>query len=376
MKSIMIIKECLFRERKIPELLEKIGCHHIKQEQSGKLFTAGLPDGDNTRSVQIRNNVYLGAHIRSRGISKIDVIGIVAYVLFREQNSTLSPEENIRKHIREAIKWIEENFNIRDDFDDGKVSILDLDWVKEARGIKIKENKPLNQETALSSYIQEPSFEWIREGIDYDTQKRFNICFNSCDNQIIIPIYDYTGKIIGTKARNQNMHKYTSKYIYDKPCNASLNLYGLHIAKDYIDKRKAIIVFEAEKSVMKGYQYGFPICVALGCKDITITQVHLIRKFWNKDIRIFIALDKDVYFHNGRYDFFHFEDMAKMFPENIRENIYYLIDTKKILGEKDAPVDKGKDVFITILKHSVPYKKVLEINTKLRKTWEEEEKEE
>lgn len=363
MKSVMAIKESIYKDCKIAEVLEKIGCHHVKSEQNGNLFVAGLPDGDNKRSVQVKNNVYLNANIRSRGVGSIDIVGVVAYVLFRSNDNNISVEEDIKNNISKAIEWIENNLTLRD-VGDFNASLLNLGWVYNARGLKYEGNTPLDPNTALMSYVPRVSALWIKEGISYEIQKYFNVMFNPCENQIVIPIYDYENNLIGVKARNLDMHKHDMKYIYDKPCNASANLYGLNLAKEYIQRKKAIILFEAEKSVMKGLQYGYNCCCALGCKDITSTQVSLIKKFWNKEVRIFIGVDKDVYYHDKRYDFFQFFNIANMFPENMRSNILFIMDTKGYLEEKDAPVDKGKETFDVLLAHSVSYKKILEIENK------------
>lgn len=363
MKSVMAIKESIYKDCRVIEILEKLGCHHIKPEQNGDLFVAGLPDGDNKRSVQIKNNVYLNANIRSRSISGIDIIGVISYVLFRSNDNNITIEEDIKNNIPKAIEWIESNFKLRD-VGNFNASLLNLGWVYNARGLKYEGNKPLDPKIALMSYIPRVSALWIKEGINYDIQKYFNIMFSPCENQIIIPIYDYENNLIGVKARNLDMHTHTMKYIYDKPCNASANLYGLNFAKTHIQEKKAIILFEAEKSVMKGLQYGYNCCVALGCKDITSMQISLIQKFWNKEVRIFIGVDKDVYYHDNRYDFFQFFNLANMFPENMKENIYFIMDTKGYLDEKDAPVDKGKKIFDTLLSHSVSYWKILAIENK------------
>lgn len=365
MKSVMAIKESIYKDCKIQEVLEKLGCHHIKIEQNGNLFVAGLPDGDNKRSVQIKNSVYLNANIRSRSILHIDIIGVVAYILFRSNDNNISIEQDIKQNISKAMEWIENNISLRD-VGDFNASLLNLGWVYNARGLKYEGNKPLDQETAFMSYLPRVSAIWIKEGINADIQKYFNIMFSPCENQIIIPIYDYENNLIGVKARNLDMHQHTMKYIYDKPCNASANLYGLNFAKEHIQEKRAIIIFEAEKSVMKGLQYGYNCCTALGCKDITSMQVSLIKKFWNKDVRIFIGVDKDVYYHDNKYDFFQFFNLANMFPDNMKDNLFFIMDTKSYLDEKDAPVDKGKQVFDILLRHSVPYKKILEIE-KIRK---------
>jgi DNA primase len=46
------IKKRIHTEEKIEHVLELLECWGIETEQAGKLFVAGLPDGNNSRSVQ------------------------------------------------------------------------------------------------------------------------------------------------------------------------------------------------------------------------------------------------------------------------------------------------------------------------------------
>lgn len=331
--NIVNFKKNIYDNNKIPEILSKLGCHNIAYEQGCKIITAGLPDGDNRRSIQIKNNTYLDACIRSKGITGIDVFDVVSYIKFNEETKA-----DMKYSRTMAINWVKRMLDME------LKDYSNFEWAKEVN-TKPK-NKPLNK-NILKQYIQLPNKEWITEGISYDTQQFFGIAYNLENNQIIIPIYNKDDELIGVKARNLDNHRYDMKYIYLYPCNANANLYGLNVAKRHIHKTNQVILFESEKSVMKAFQYGYRNTVALGCKDLTLSQLGLLKEYLNKDTKIILAFDKDVYYNNGQYDFSHLRNVEKMFKNN---RVYAIIDKDDSLKIKDAPVDKGKEVFNKLLK--------------------------
>lgn len=333
--DIVNFKKNIFNNNKIEELLIKLGCHNVKKEQSGKIITAGLPGGDNRRSVQVKNNPYLDACIRSKGITGIDLFDVVSYVAFNE--TTL---DGMSYNRTLAINWVKRNLDIElKDF-----STTNLTW---AEDISKPKNKPLNKQV-LKQYIMLPHHSWIKEGISYETQTFFNIGYNLENNQIVIPIYNQDDELIGVKARNLDTHRYEYKYTYLYPCIASNNLYGLNIAKRHIKKVDMVILFESEKSVMKSFQYGYRCAVALGCSDLTQTQLNLLKEYLSPTIKIILAFDKDVYYKKGKFNFDHLKKIDSMF----KQNTYAIIDKDGILGEKDAPIDCGKENFNKLLKQA------------------------
>lgn len=336
--DIVNFKQNIYENNKIPDILIALGCHDVKAEQSSKIFTAGLPDGNNRRSVQVRNNHYLDACIRSKGITGIDIFDIVSYIKFHEET-----KDDMKYSRTLSINWVKRLL----DLDLKEYPSVDLEWAKKIN------SKPKNQilkKSILKQYLPYPNQMWIDEGINRHTQTFFGISYNLEYNQIVIPIYNDEGELIGVKARNLDTNKYDNKYIYLYPCNASMNLYGLHIAKKHIPKINQIILFEGEKSVMKAFQYGFRNTVALGCKDITTMQLSLLKEYINNGTKIILALDKDVYYKNGSYDYKHLKELDSMFKDN---NLYAIIDYNDLLEEKDAPVDRGEEVFNQLLNEIV-----------------------
>lgn len=332
--DVVNFKKNIYDNDKIAEILSKLGCHNIKHEQGNRIITAGLPDGNNSRSIQIKNNTYLDACIRSKGIVGIDIFDIVSYIKFNEMNKS-----DMKYSRTMSINWVKKALDI--DLKD--YTSVNLEWAKE---VEEKKKNVVLDKNILKQYIKMPHKLWIDEGIGYDTQDFFDISYNLEDNQIIIPIYNKDSELIGVKARNLDNNKFDKKYIYPYPCQARANLYGLYIAKRHIEKTKQLIIFEGEKSVMKAFQYGYRNTIALGCQDLTLTQLGLLREYIDKDIKIILALDKDVYYKDGNYKYDHLKEIDAMFKEN---NLYAIIDRDGVLEKKDSPTDKGKDIFNDLL---------------------------
>ena len=54
------IKQYVYKNKKIPFVLENLGCHNIKYHPTKEYYSASFKDGDNPNGINIRNNEYLG----------------------------------------------------------------------------------------------------------------------------------------------------------------------------------------------------------------------------------------------------------------------------------------------------------------------------
>jgi hypothetical protein len=98
---------------------------------------------------------------------------------------------------------------------------------------------------------------------------------------------------------------------------------------------------------MKAYQFGYKNTVALSCKELTNVQVDLLNKYINDKTEIILAFDKDVYLKNSKLDITEIKKAANRFTNN---KVYCIIDLDSMLrGNKDAPVDCGKETFEILL---------------------------
>lgn len=121
----------------------------------------------------------------------------------------------------------------------------------------------------------------------------------------------------------------------------SMNLYGLYENYEEIIKSNAVIIVEGEKSVLKLKSMNYGNAVALGGHEMSLEQIKILISL---NVDIIFALDKDL---DKQISI----DMCNEF-KGIR-NTFYIDDKYDILGEKDAPVDKGLKVWNYLYKNKV-----------------------
>lgn len=107
-------------------------------------------------------------------------------------------------------------------------------------------------------------------------------------NRIVFPNLDDKGRVISFSARTINDNtkpKYINSIIHKK----TKNLYGINIAKDYVEKY--IILVEGATDVITLNQAGIKNVVALLGTELTEEQCHLIKRITNT---VIVALDCDL----------------------------------------------------------------------------------
>lgn len=217
-----------------------------------------------------------------------------------------------------------------------------------------------NQLTVYNSHVlecftQQPKYlaPWLEEGIDYDVLKDFGVRFDMVRNRIVFPVFDHLGRLVGIKVRNFNqkdieehrkyMPLWHNKELYNYP--KMMVAYGFHQNKSVIKKAKEVIVYEAEKSVLKhGSYFTQNKSVAIG--GSSFSEYHaLILKGAGVE-KIVLAMDNDWDEDGNRL-----YGLEKMIKEGhkIKEmgfdvDIMYDWDGE-LLGNKDAPIDRGRQVY-------------------------------
>lgn len=181
---------------------------------------------------------------------------------------------------------------------------------------------------------------WLNEGISKEVLDKYQVRYDPVSNRLVFPIWDECGNIINIKGRTLDpdyKSKKIAKYQNYYEIGTVDYVYNLNFAKEEIRRLGYVIVFEAEKSVMLAETYGIKNSVAIMTSNLNDYQFELFVKL---GANIVFALDKDV-------------DITK--DKNIRKlknyvKVRYIKDTDGLLGEKDSPIDKGKEVFIQLYK--------------------------
>lgn len=352
MDDLKLLKEKIHSDGKVEYLLEELGCQFVSHEQNGKLIVAQLPDkfnSNNRRSIQIKNNESLSANVRSRGITT-DLYGVIGYILYGCESFY-----ELTERLPDVKRWIMTTLGYdRFSFSETKKKKDYNGWLhklrkKRSKLVEISENEVLD-ESILDEYLMLPN-QWFQDdGIELETQHKFEIGFDVMSKRIIIPFRDKNGGLISVKGRYVGDDEYAlehKKYLYLYPLNKSIELYNLFRAKPFIQERKQIIVVEAEKSVMLLDQYGFENSVSLGGDSVSPHQIKLIKDL-GVDIDIIFAWDKgkdEKFIHNQLSQFKNRE-------------VYYIYDTKDLLKDKQSPCDDGFRTWNYLYEHCmIKYKR-------------------
>lgn len=222
---------------------------------------------------------------------------------------------------------------------------------------------PAIEESALDLFV--PHYHhplWLKEGITEAAQDRFDIRFSYAQNRIVIPHRDIDGRLIGIRGRAIDdedlvFGKYRPMQFGTQMYNHQLgfNLYGLWEHKEAIAASRRVIIYEGEKSVLKDTSfYGKnSVAVATCGSQLNRFQMNLLIKKMKVN-EITLAFDKE------------YEKPFSKEGENYRQklvdkcsrylgltNLYYIFDEKGYLEMKDAPCDKGKEVFEELMKRRI-----------------------
>lgn len=264
------------------------------------------------------------------------------------------------------LQWlmIFEGMSFNDAIDKiGYLSGYDMSKLKQCTALKFYKSlqrlssKPENKtsertylpESDLEQFSKELPKEWIDEGIAPDVMQRFNIRIDEKSNRIIYPIYDSEYKLIGFKGRTR-FDNYKDmglqKYINYTKIGTTDFFVGMKENHSAIEKNKSVIIFEGIKSVMKACGWGYENTVAAETSCLNKEQIKLLIKMGIREVNLAfdsdVATDKTIKSING----------LKRFT-----NVFIIQDRKnkdrKLLGEKEAPVDRGREVFETLLNERI-----------------------
>lgn len=213
---------------------------------------------------------------------------------------------------------------------------------------------------------------WRQEGIDGVTAEKFDIRYDYEENRAIIPVRNLNGDLIGVRVRNFNDSAVDRgfKYLpleyqgesYRFP--TSTTLYGLYENQEVIKSKRRVILFEGEKSTQIVDSFYEGNCYALSTYGTNFGVVHRDILLTLGVTEVTFAWDKEYceeYFGES-YDNTKEQKLMYGFLDKLKKactllhsyvTINLLIDFDDELDLKDAPVDKGKEVFESLLKKKV-----------------------
>ena len=319
------LKNYIYENRYVEQILESIGCHHIKYHASNSYWTCANATGDNNGAVVLYNNEYLMCLNYTRqminGTRKTDIIDLVCYTkdLTFPQGLKFICEEIGMSYYHDFEDDIPESFKILKMIDD-----MNSNSIEERE----KPLKPIS-ESILSYYKPYVNDLFFDDNIDYDTQKTFEIGFDEESNRYTIPIRSELGDLVGVKGRHfsRQVPEGENKYIYLEPCAKSKIIYGLYKTIDYIKSTGRIYVGESEKFTQQLWSYAYRNGGGTGGKELSQCQIDMLVRL---GVKVVFCFDKDVTKEE-------LETLADRFPDGVP--LFYMFDEDNILEEHESPSD-------------------------------------
>lgn len=218
--------------------------------------------------------------------------------------------------------------------------------------------------------------------IDAEILKEFDVAYYPEHRTIVLPHHNINGEIVGIferwfgplrreikkeypELRKEELYKFPrAKYLpmlrdaadRDETHSSwsfpnSLNLYGLHLAKQSIRETGKAIIFEGAKSVMLARQYGYPYAVASHTFGANLNHISMLIDCGAKEI--IFAFDKQYQTtERGSREWELYETKTRGLAEKILPyvKVTRITDKGNLIGYKDSPIDAGKDIFDSLFR--------------------------
>lgn len=248
--------------------------------------------------------------------------------------------KKVRFH--KAVEIMKEYAGIQDEIQTGEIKRLQASQIARRYSVRQPRRvegvaKPLPPDV-MDRYEWNPEKlqPWVDEGISLDTMREFGVRYDPYSDRIVMPIRDIEGNIVNVHGRSTDplwKEKKLRKYTFFFSQGNVNTIYGFWENREAIKKSRTILLFEGEKSVYKSIAYGYPNAGALLTSHLSDNQFKILIKLGLR--RIVFCLDSDVDVRSDRT------------IQRLRSyaQCEWVHNWHNLLEPKEAPVDRGKEVF-------------------------------
>lgn len=345
--TVLELKKYIFQEGKIEFILNEIGCGHIVYHPTKEYYSCSNCNGDNKTAINIKNNEYLNCknYTREKEFDEnADLLTLVQY------NKSIN---NKNFSFFDTVKYVHKLLGLPLTFkkQEEKKEVVDPLYIFKKVKSKRKRQNVLDiqviDESELQDFIPHVHIDFFREGIMPWSVKKFGLAYSYKFKRNVIPLrYWLTGELLGfnmrTSVENYDMFD-IKKYFITPNYPKQMNLFGLWENKENIQEKGYVVVYEAEKSVLKRDSLNDSTGVAVSGHEISDEQVKILIGL---NCEIIIAFDKDI-------DIEHIRHCCEKFY-GIRK-VSYIWDKYDLLGEKDSPADAQNKIFEFLMQYRITY---------------------
>ena len=253
--TVIELKEWIYSNGKIEFILNEIGCGHIVYHPSKEYYSCSNCNGDNKGAVNVKNNKYLSCvnYTREKEFdNNSDLLTLVQY------NKRISDS---KFSFFDTVKYLHKILGLPLTFkkQEEKKEVVDPLYIFKKVKVKRKRQNVLDfhvlNENELQDFVPHIHIDFFREGIMSWTVKKFGLAYSYRYKRNIIPLrYWLTGELLGFNMRTsvENYELFDiKKYFITPGYPKQMNLFGLWENKEIIQSKGYVVVYEAEKSVLK-----------------------------------------------------------------------------------------------------------------------------
>lgn len=220
---------------------------------------------------------------------------------------------------------------------------------------KIKKNESSNKYNILDELILKPyknkfNTRFLEDGINLETQRKFNIGYDVENQAIIVPWWDYEGNLIGIMLRFNNDNDDFIRWMPIIPFSKKNTLYGYSNNYKYLECCDTVYILESEKGVMQLDSMGINTGVSLGCSSISQEQIKKIISLQPK--RIVYCFDEGL----PEDLIIKYVKITKRLVKYNHIQVGYIYDDNNDIlpkNSKYSPTDLGKEVFLQLVKEKI-----------------------
>lgn len=322
----------------IENILEEYDFHNI--DVRSKEIRCGIDENTNNTSIRIKLNENLTANDFGR-----DIHGDLFSLIMKSKNVEL----------KEIIQTVKEELGI---------TYIEFQKTKKIFGgfyDKIKRrNTNTNElkkydENIMKDYINKYNTLFLKDGISFSTQRKFNIGVDHLTCRITVPWYDYEGSLVGIEGRYMGNYKEdeVAKWFPIQKFPKSQVLFGYNTNYINLQESEDIYIGESSKFTMQLDSMKIYNSLALGGNSIHNQQIKQLS--WLNPKRIIFCFDEGL-----DIELIHRQiEKTKILLKFTDIQIGFVNDKENIIlekGSKNSPSDTGLNNFRELVTNYVEWR--------------------
>lgn len=337
------LKYYIWQNNLVSFVLENIGCRNIHESNNNHYIRCSNADGDNSTAVTVFiDNPLLNVINETRANNRnSDLIGLVSYTKGLNYFDTL-------KYLH-SILGLNNTYISKLDYDNIEIYNTEIEKEQEEKR-KAEYHKSLARDIQLfNSGIKSITVDWLKECIIYKGVEKFDIRISNDNSQILIPIKNMNGEIVGINKRTTRTAEEIKligipKYQLTSGFNKSDYIYGLYENIATIKEKEYCVIFEGCKSVLQRATMQDNTSLALLGHSISDRQAEILVSLNLNEI--VIAFDKDISVEEIKFY------CDKLIDFGCRK-VSYIYDSDNLLDSKDSPTDAGNKIYTELFDNRV-----------------------